>query len=52
MPRAVIKNYFQIPPMDEVGLRRYVAKGPVAIGICGTDLDFMYYAGIRMLKEL
>ena len=34
-----------MPPNDEVSLKWYVGKGPVAIGICGTDMDFMYYGG-------
>jgi hypothetical protein len=43
--KAYIKYDLEIPPLDEVELKWYVGKGPVAIGICGEDFDFMYYDG-------
>lgn len=43
--KAYIHGDLSIPPNDEVELKWYVGKGPVAIGICGTDMDFMYYGG-------
>lgn len=43
--KATINSDLQVPPDDEVSLKWYVSRGPVAIGVCGTDLDFMYYGG-------
>ena len=43
--KAMINYDLQVPPDDEVELKWYVSRGPVAIGVCGTDLDFMYYGG-------
>jgi hypothetical protein len=43
--KAYINYDLEIPPNDEVELKWYVGKGPVAIGICGEDMDFMYYGG-------
>jgi hypothetical protein len=43
--RVTIDNYVVIPPNNEALLMRYVEKGPVAIGICGTDPELLLYAG-------
>lgn len=43
--KATINYDLEIPPNDEVELKWYVSKGPVAIGICATDMDFLYYGG-------
>lgn len=43
--KAVINYDLEIPPDDEVELKWYVSKGPVAIGLCAQDMDFMYYGG-------
>ena len=44
-PRAAIEGYQKLPEHDQATLRRYVAQGPVAVGICATDRNFMFYAG-------
>jgi len=44
-PRAAVEDYKKLPEHDQVTMRRYVAQGPVAVGICATDRSFMFYAG-------
>jgi hypothetical protein len=43
--RAKIDGFLMISSFDQKNLKRFVATGPVSIGICGTDFSFMFYAG-------
>lgn len=40
---ASIESYSLVASNDEEALRQFVAVGPVATGICGTDQRFMFY---------
>ena len=44
-PRAKIDGFLMISSFDQEILKRFVASGPVSVGICGTDFVFMFYAG-------
>lgn len=43
--RAKIDGFIIISSFDQRNLKKFVAAGPVSIGICGTDFSFMFYAG-------
>lgn len=48
LPQAVgsIGSYVVLPSRNEAWIKEYVGStGPVSVGICGTDLQFMYYGG-------
>ena len=43
---AGIDSFVILPSRNEAWLKQYVGTvGPVSVGICGTDLRFMYYGG-------
>jgi hypothetical protein len=50
--RVTIDSYAVIPPNNEALLMRYVEKGPVAIGICGTDPELLLYAGRKKQSQI
>ncbi len=39
-----MRHYQALPPMDENALLWALSSGPVVVGICGTDLTFLFYA--------
>jgi hypothetical protein len=41
-----IRSFVVLPSRNEAWLRQYVGStGPVSVGICGTDMRFMFYGG-------
>lgn len=45
-PVATISSHLTLPPRDEERMILHLAEfGPLSVGICGTDLRFVYYGG-------
>ena len=43
---AGINSFVVLPSRNEAWMRQYVGSvGPVSVGVCGTDLRFMFYGG-------
>ena len=41
-----IESYVVLPSRNEAWMRHYLGTvGPVSVGICGTDVQFMFYGG-------
>eukprot|EP00596_Hydrurales_sp_CCMP1899_P002448 CAMPEP_0119054826 /NCGR_PEP_ID=MMETSP1177-20130426/75340_1 /TAXON_ID=2985 /ORGANISM="Ochromonas sp, Strain CCMP1899" /LENGTH=282 /DNA_ID=CAMNT_0007035215 /DNA_START=1150 /DNA_END=1998 /DNA_ORIENTATION=+ len=43
-PRSSMDGYRRLLSNNQQQLQQYVSMAPVAVGICGTDKSFMYYA--------
>lgn len=43
--RAAIAGFLRIQSSDQQALGQALLSAPVAVGICGTDQSFVYYAG-------
>ena len=42
--RYFVSRKSKVGGYDEEAMLRALQKGPIAVGVCGTDMSFLYYA--------
>eukprot|EP00607_Mallomonas_marina_P004495 CAMPEP_0182438444 /NCGR_PEP_ID=MMETSP1167-20130531/85778_1 /TAXON_ID=2988 /ORGANISM="Mallomonas Sp, Strain CCMP3275" /LENGTH=370 /DNA_ID=CAMNT_0024631823 /DNA_START=2625 /DNA_END=3737 /DNA_ORIENTATION=+ len=45
LPLASIQGYLIISSLNQPMIQKFLAQGPVAVGVCGTDQSFLFYSG-------